>query len=259
MIPALWISKTGLDAQQMQVGVISNNLANASTTGYKRSRGVFEDLMYQGLQQAGASSSQDTKAPTGMMLGTGVKIVATQKNFKQGNTQQTDNPLDISISGRGFFEIDRNGSKAYTRDGSFQLDADRNIVTAEGYKLGSLQIPEHASSITIGLDGTVTANVAGETGIRTVGQIQLADFTNPAGLMPIGQNQYIPTVSSGEPKLASAGTNGYGLLYQNTLESSNVNVVEELVGLIETQRAYEMNSKAIQTVDGMLSFASQNL
>lgn len=260
MIPALWISKTGLDAQQMQVGVISNNLANASTTGYKRSRGVFADLMYQGLQQAGAASSATTSAPSGMMLGTGVKIVATQKNFKQGNTQQTDNPLDLSISGRGFLQINRGDTIAYTRDGALQLDKDGVVVTSEGYQLiPTIKIPSNASSISIGLDGTVTANVSGKAEIEKLGRIALADFTNPAGLMPIGQNQFVRTQASGDANVRNPGENGLGLIYQNTLESSNVNVVEELVGLIETQRAYEMNSKAIQTVDSMLSFASQNL
>ena len=261
MIPALWISKTGLDAQQMHVGIISNNLANVSTTGYKKSRPVFEDLLYQNLRQPGGQTTATTELPTGLMLGTGVKIVSTQKNFQDGNLQQTDNQLDISIRGKGFLQITRtDGTLSYTRDGALQLNKDGQLVNSSGLLLSPvITIPTDATSVSIGTDGTVSATTAGTTTSTTLGQIQIADFINPAGLLPIGENQFQETTASGTPQVGTPGEDSLGFINQHTLEASNVNVVEELVKLIEAQRAYEMNSKAISTVDGMLQFASQQI
>lgn len=258
---ALWIAKTGLDAQQTRMAVISNNLANVNTTGFKRGRAVFEDLFYQNIQQVGAQSSQDTTLPSGISLGTGVRTVATQKLHSQGNTIQSDNPLDMSISGRGFFEIlQPDGTIAYTRDGTFQLDGQGQIVTSNGFVLQpGFTIPTDAQSITIGGDGVVSVLTSGSSSPTQVGNIQLSDFVNPAGLQAIGKNSFLETIASGSPQSGTPGLNGLGLLSQGALESSNVNAVEELVDMIETQRAYEMNSKAIQTADQMLSYVSNNL
>ncbi len=262
MVPALWIAKTGLDAQQTRMGVISNNLANVNTTGFKRGRAAFEDLMYQTVRQPGASSSQNSELPSGLMLGTGVRVVSTEKIHAQGNAVQTENSLDLMIQGRGFFEIQLpDGSSGYTRDGSFELNKDGDLVTSNGYKLlnPEINIPEQTQNITIGSDGVVTVQIAGQSAPSTIGTINLSDFINPAGLQPIGQNLFKETLSSGAPTAAVPGTEGVGILAQGSLESSNVNVVEELVNMIETQRAYEMNSKAISTTDQMLQYVSQNL
>lgn len=261
MYPALWISKTGLDAQQLNISVISNNLANVSTTGYKRSRAVFEDLLYQTIRQPGAQSSQNTTIPSGLMLGTGVRPVATQKIFQGGDLIQSDNALDIAIQGRGFFSVLKpDSTTGYTRSGDFQLDADGQIVTANGYILQpAITVPTDAQSITIGSDGTVSVMQAGQTAATQIGTIQLTDFPNPTGLMPIGENLFSETTSSGAAQTGNPGSNGLGGLLQKSLEASNVNVVEELVNMIETQRAYEMNSKAIQTVDQMLQYVGQSL
>jgi len=262
MVPALWIAKTGLDAQQTRMGVISNNLANVNTTGFKRGRAAFEDLMYQTVRQPGASSSQNSELPSGLMLGTGVRVVSTEKIHAQGNAVQTDNSLDLMIQGRGFFEIELpDGSSGYTRDGSFELNSEGNLVTSDGYKLlnPEINIPEQTQNITIGSDGVVTAQIAGQSAPSTIGTINLNDFVNPAGLQPIGQNLFKETLASGSPTAAVPVTEGLGILSQGALESSNVNVVEELVNMIETQRAYEMNSKAISTTDQMLQYVSQNL
>jgi flagellar basal-body rod protein FlgG len=261
MHPALWIAKTGLDAQQTQMAVITNNLANVSTTGFKRSRAVFADLLYQTVRQPGAQSSQDSQLPSGLMLGTGVRPVATEKLFSQGNIVQTGNPLDLAINGRGFFQVLLpDGTQAYTRDGSFQLTADGQIVTAAGFQLDpGITVPEQVQSLTVGADGTVSVLVAGESAPTEIGQVQLADFINPAGLQPIGENLFLETASSGNPQAGSPGDTGLGTLVQGSLESSNVNVVEELVSMIETQRAYEMNSKAIATTDEMLAYVNNNL
>ena len=261
MNPALWIAKTGLDAQQTRMAVISNNLANVNTTGYKRSRGVFADLLCQNIHQPGAQSSQNTQLPSGMMLGTGVRTVATEKLFTQGNIVDTKNSLDMAINGRGFFQILLpDGAISYTRDGSFQLDSDGNVVTAMGMPLQpSLTVPAQTISLTIGADGTVSALTSGSTAPTQIGTIQLADFINPTGLQAAGENLFYETASSGPPQSSTPGQSGLGFLVQASLESSNVNVVEELVNMIETQRAYEMNSKAISTTDQMLQFATNNL
>jgi flagellar basal-body rod protein FlgG len=258
---SLWVAKTGLEAQQTRMSVISQNLANVNTTGFKRGRALFEDLLYQNVVQAGGLTSQQSAAPTGLNLGTGVRVVATDKQFTQGNIVSTSNPLDVSIQGRGFFEILLpDGSPAYSRDGTFQLDADGQLVTSSGYSLQpSVTIPVGAQSVTIGADGIVTVVMAGQTGLTQVGTLQLSDFVNPAGLQARGQNLFIETVASGPPQPGTPGLNGLGTLVQGTLETSNVNVVEELVNMIETQRAYEMSSRAIATSDQMLQHVTNNL
>ena len=261
MNPALWIAKTGLDSQQTRMAVISNNLANVNTTGFKRGRAVFEDLLYQNVRQVGAQSTQETTLPSGLLLGTGVRTVATQKLFTQGNIVQTGNPLDMGIQGRGFFQVlTPDGALGYTRDGSFQVNAQGQLVTASGYVVQpAISIPENAQSITVGSDGTVGVLLPGSTAPTQVGSIQLADFINPVGLQPIGQNVYRESAASGSPQTGAPGVTGLGTLAQGSAESSNVNVVEELVNMIETQRAYEMNSKAIASADQMLRFVTNNL
>lgn len=261
MNPALWTAKTGLDAQQTRMQVTSNNLANVNTTGFKRSRAVFEDLLYQNVRQPGAQTSQDTRASSGMTLGTGVRVVATEKLFTQGNLVQTGNALDLAINGRGFFEIRLpDGTPAYTRDGSFQMNAQGEMVTAAGYAVQpGISIPEGAQSITVGADGTVSVQLAGNASPVQVGSVQVVDFVNPAGLSPRGENLFTETASSGAPQPGTPGLTGLGSLVQGSVESSNVNVVEELVNMIETQRAYEMNSKAISTTDQMLQYLNNNV
>jgi len=261
MNQSLWIAKTGLDAQQTKIANISNNLANAGTTGYKSSRAIFADLLYQNVRQVGAQSSQDTQLPSGLMVGTGVRTVATERLFTQGNLQKTDNPLDMAVQGRGFFQILMpDGSEAYTRDGTFQINDQGQLVTSSGFQLQpAITIPENAESVTIGGDGTVSVRLPGSTGTSQVGTVQLADFVNPAGLQPIGDNLFIESNASGSPQAGNPGLNGLGVLQQGHVESSNVNVVEELVNMIETQRAYEMNSRAISTSDQMLQYVSNNL
>lgn len=259
MIRSLWISKTGLDAQQTQMDVISHNLANVSTSGFKKSRAVFEDLLYQNIRQPGAQSSQQTQLPSGLQLGTGVRPVATERLFTQGNLQQTDNSKDVAIQGNGFFQIMMpDGSTAYTRDGSFQIDNQGQLVTSSGFPVQpTITIPQNAQSLTIGRDGVVSVTTADSTASTQIGQIQLATFINPAGLESKGENLYVETTASGNPNTNTPGLNGAGLLQQNYLETSNVNVVEELVSMIQTQRAYEINSKAITTSDQMLQKLTQ--
>ena len=261
MNPALWVAKTGLDAQQTRMAVISNNLANVNTTGFKRTRAVFEDLLYQNVRQVGGQTSQDTILPSGLSLGTGVRSVATEKIFTQGNLVQTGNSLDMAIEGRGFFQIlQPDGTLGYTRDGTFQINSQGQVVTSSGYALQpGITIPSSTRSITIGSDGVVSVVTAGSSTPTQVGGLQLSDFINPAGLQPVGKNLFIETASSGSPQIGNPGLNGLGTLVQSSLESSNVNVVEELVNMIETQRAYEMNSKAIQTSDQMLAYVNNNL
>ncbi len=261
MNPALWAAKTGLDAQQTKLAVTSNNLANVSTAGFKKGRAVFEDLMYQNIRQVGGSTSQDTQAPTGVHLGTGVRVVATEKIYTQGGFTQTDNALDVAIEGRGFFQIQLpDGTTAYTRDGNFQLNAQGQMVTSSGYVLQpGISIPDGAQSITISRDGVVSARVAGQGTPVQIGQLQLTDFINPSGLEPLGENLVVETAASGPAQTGTAGQNGLGSLLQGSFESSNVNVVEELVNMIETQRAYEMNSKAISTADQMLEYVNNQL
>ncbi|MBL6750922.1 MAG: flagellar basal-body rod protein FlgG [Nevskia sp.] len=261
MNSALWVAKTGLDAQQTQMAVISNNLANVNTTGFKRGRATFQDLLYQNLGQAGAQTSTQTQSPSGLMLGTGVRIGATEKLFQQGNMQQTSNSFDLAINGRGFFQIQMpDGTLAYTRDGSFQVNNQGQMVNANGYLLQpGVTIPQGAQSVTISGDGIVSVTVAGQTAPQQVGTLTIADFINPAGLESHGDNLYAETQASGSPQTGTPGLNGLGSLVQGSLEASNVNVVEEMVNMIETQRAYEMNSKAISTTDQMLQFVTQNL
>jgi flagellar basal-body rod protein FlgG len=239
--------------------VISNNLANVSTNGFKRARAVFEDLLYQTVRQPGAQSSQQTQLPSGLQLGTGVKPVSTESIFTQGGLQQTENQRDVAIRGVGFFQVLLpDGTTAYTRDGAFQSDLNGQLVTSSGYAVQpAITVPPNALGITIARDGTVSATVPGSTAPIQVGNIQLASFVNPAGLLKMGENLYQETASSGAPNQNAPGTNGLGLLEQNFVETSNVNVVEELVNMIQTQRAYEMNSKSIETSDQMLQRLAQ--
>jgi flagellar basal-body rod protein FlgG len=259
MIRSLWTAKTGLESQQFNVDVISNNLANVSTNGFKRQRPVFEDLLYQVIRQPGAQSSQLNQVPSGLQLGAGVRPVATARIFSSGNLQQTGNSLDVGINGQGFFQILRpDGTIAYTRDGSFQLDNQGNIVTSSGYALQpGITIPPNTITITIGNDGTVTALVAGNPAPAQVGTLQLANFVNPGGLQAIGENQFLETASSGAPLVNQPGTNGVGVLNQGFVETSNVSVTEELVNLITAQRAFEINSRSIQSSDQMLQRLTQ--
>ncbi len=261
MEASLWVSKTGLDAQQTRMSVISNNLANVNTTGFKRDRAVFEDLLYQNIRQAGGATGGDNVSPTGLMLGTGVRIVSTEKTHQQGSMIQTDGALDIAIQGEGLFQIlQPDGTFAYTRDGSFKLSPNRELVTASGMPLQpAVVIPADVESITIGEDGNVSFQIYGEANVQPGPQIQLARFVNYAGLQPIGKNLYSETTASGAPTITAPGTAGAGRLSQGALEAANVNVVEEMVNMIETQRAYEINSKAISSVDSMLRFLNQNL
>jgi flagellar basal-body rod protein FlgG len=259
MIRSLWIAKTGLDAQQTQMDVISNNLANVSTTGFKRARAVFEDLLYQTIRQPGAQSSEQTQLPSGLQIGTGVKPVATERVFTQGNLQQTGNAKDVAIQGNGFFQVLMpDGTTTYTRSGSFQVDANGQMVTSSGYAVQpAITIPPDTQTLTIARDGTVSVQQAGSATPVTVGTLQLAMFVNPAGLQSLGENLYGETASSGTPSSNAPGSNGAGLLNQGYVETSNVNVVEELVNMIQTQRAYEINSKAISTSDQMLQRLTQ--
>ncbi len=261
MYPALWIAKTGLDAQQTNMSVISNNLSNVNTTGFKRDRAVFNDMIYQNMRQVGAQSSENTELPSGLSVGTGVRVVATKKEHSQGNIVQTGNSLDVAIQGKGYFQVlHPDGNIVYTRDGTFNLTADGNIVTPNGYELQpAMTVPSNSTSLTIGSDGVVSVLQSGNSSPTQIGQIELAYFTNPQGLVPVGDNLYRETNASGGASTAIPGTDSTGTLIQEALESSNVNVVEELVNMIETQRAYEMNSKAISTTDEMLSYANQQL
>ncbi|MFK7955619.1 MAG: flagellar basal-body rod protein FlgG [Lysobacterales bacterium] len=258
---ALWIAKTGLEAQQTRLAVQSNNLANANTTGYKRARAVFEDLVYQNVRQVGAQSSESTLLPSGLSLGTGVRTVATEKLFSQGNLVQTGNALDVAVQGRGFIQILLpDGAQAYTRDGSLQVSADGQLVTSSGYPVQpAITIPSGAETVTLAPDGTVTVKVGGQDTATQVGTLQLADFVNPTGLQAVGQNLFRESAASGTPQTGNPAQNGLGSLLQGSLETSNVNSVEELIGLIETQRAYEMNSRAIATADQMLEYVNNNL
>ncbi|MGO4394104.1 flagellar basal-body rod protein FlgG [Variovorax sp. M-6] len=259
MIRSLYVAKTGLEAQQTQLDVVSNNLANVGTTGFKRSRAVFEDLMYQNLRQVGGQTSDQTRLPSGLQVGTGVHVVATERIHAQGNMTKTDNPKDVAINGAGFFQVLMpDGTTSYSRDGSFQTDRDGQLVTASGFTIQpAITIPQNATSLTVGRDGIVSITQAGSTATVQVGQLQLATFLNPAGLQSMGENLYNETDSSGAPNLVNPGLDGAGILSQGYVEASNVNVVEELVNMISTQRAYEINSKAIQASDQMLQRLAQ--
>jgi flagellar basal-body rod protein FlgG len=260
MDASMWVAKTGLDAQQTRMNVISNNLANVNTTGFKRDRAVFEDMLYQNVKQAGGQTDANSQAPTGLMLGTGVRIVATEKLHAQGNMVTTQNPLDLAITGDGYFQIAKgDGTLAYTRDGGFKLSATGQMVTSSGALLQpAITIPNTASSVTIGRDGTVSIGLAAG-GSQVLGQLQIARFVNPSGLQSMGQNLMKETPASGAPQVLAPGVGGAGSLMQGSLEASNVNVVEEMVNMIETQRAYEINSKAISAVDGMLKYLNNNM
>lgn len=261
MHPALYVSKTGLSAQDTQLTTISNNLANTSTVGFKRDRAVFEDLLYQIRRQPGAQSTVDTQLPSGMQVGSGVRIVGTQKEFTEGSLQVTDQALDVAISGRGFLQIQLpDGTLAYTRDGELQLSSDGVIVNSSGLVVQpAITVPDATNRISIGTDGVVTAHIQGQPTPQTIGTLQLADFINPAGLQAIGSNQYLETAASGNPQTGTPGQNGLGEILQGSLENSNVDIVEEMVNLITTQRAYELNSKVVSTADQMLQFVAQNL
>ena len=261
MLPALWVAKTGLSAQDTNLTTISNNLANVSTTGFKRDRAEFQDLLYQIKRQPGAQSTQDSELPSGLKVGTGVRIVGTQKNFTAGSLQTTEQPLDMAIDGRGFFQIlQPDGTTSYTRDGTFHLDSNGQIVNASGFALEpAIVIPNDAQTFTVGRDGTVSVTVPGNAASQVIGNLQTADFINPAGLQAVGNNLFLETAASGAPQVGTPGLAGFGTTLQNTLETSNVSTVEEMVNMITTQRAYEMNSKVISTADQMLSFVTQNL
>ncbi|HET8612654.1 MAG TPA: flagellar basal-body rod protein FlgG [Sphingomonas sp.] len=257
---ALHVARTGLDAQQDRMRVIANNIANVNTTGFKRDRANFETLAYQAITQPGATSAGDDKYTQGLELGSGVKMTGTSRTDTQGSITQTGNALDLAIQGNGFFQVQQpDGTIAYTRDGSFSVSAEGQIVTQDGRPLiPNIQIPDGATNITIGADGTVSATTAGATEATQLGKIQLASFVNPTGLQAIGGNLLTETQASGTPQLGDAGTDGRGTLVQGSLEASNVDVVQELVDMIETQRAYEVNSKMIKATDEMLQFANQN-
>lgn len=258
---SLWVAKTGLDAQQTRMSVIANNLANVNTTGFKKSHAVFEDLIYQNIKQAGGQTSQQTRSATGLEIGTGARLVATERDFAQGNLAQTDNALDVAINGSGFLQVLMpDGTTAYTRDGSMQLDSEGNLVTASGYTiLPGVNVPAEAQSLIIGQDGTVSVQIDGNATPQEIGTLTLADFVNPGGLEAKGENLYVETAASGAAQVGAPAADGLGSLRQGALESSNVNVVEELVDMIETQRAYELNSKAIETSDQMLAYVNNNL
>lgn len=253
MMRSLWIAKTGMESQQTNIDVISHNLANVSTNGFKRSRPVFEDMIYQTLRQPGAQASQQSQVPSGLQIGTGARPVSTERIFLQGNLQQTGNNLDMAIQGNGFFQIQMaDGTLAYTRDGAFQINSDGSLVTANGDVLQpQITIPVDAINVTIAKDGTVSVTQPGNA-ITTQGPIQLTNFINPGGLQSVGDNLYMETVASGTPNSSNPGVNGLGTLNQGFVETSNVNVVEELINMIQAQRAYEINSKSIQASDQML-------
>ncbi len=261
MLPALWVAKTGLSAQDTNLTTISNNLANVSTTGFKRDRAEFEDLLYQSRRQPGGQSSQDSQLPSGLQLGTGVRIVGTQKIFTAGSLQTTEQPLDMAINGRGFFQVLLpDGTVSYTRDGSFHLNSDGQLVTSNGFALEpAIVLPPEVQTFMVGEDGTVSVTTFGDPQPQVIGNIQTADFINPAGLQAIGNNLFLETGASGAPQVGTPGLTGLGTVLQNTLENSNVSVVEEMVNMITTQRAYEMNSKVVSTADQMLSFITQQL
>jgi flagellar basal-body rod protein FlgG len=260
MDASMWVAKTGLDAQQTRMNVISNNLANVNTAGFKRDRAVFEDMLYQNIKQAGGQTDANSQAPTGLMLGTGVRVVATEKIHAQGNMMTTQNPLDMAIAGGGFFQIAQaDGTVAYTRDGGFKLSNTGQLVTSSGALLQpAITVPQNAAALSVGRDGTVSVELTGG-GNQVIGQIQVARFINPSGLQAIGQNLLKETPASGAAQVLAPGQGGAGSIIQGSLEASNVNVVEEMVNMIETQRAYEINSKAISAVDGMLRFINDRL
>ncbi|MFJ1298806.1 flagellar basal-body rod protein FlgG [Pseudomonadota bacterium AL_CKDN230030165-1A_HGKHYDSX7] len=260
MMRSLWISKTGLEGQQTSMDVISNNLANVQTNGFKRGRAVFQDLMYQTLRQPGAQVGDANQLPSGLQLGTGARVAATERIHTQGNMNNTGAEMDVAIMGRGFLQVELpDGTQAYTRDGALQVDQNGQLTTVSGYVIQPpINIPDNALSLTIGKDGTVSITQPGAAGTNVqVGQLQLATFINPTGLQSVGENLYLETDSSGPANLLQPGLDGAGQVLQNYVETSNVNVAEELVNMITTQRAYEMNSKAVKTSDEMLARLTQ--
>jgi flagellar basal-body rod protein FlgG len=258
MIPALYSASSGMQGQQLNLDTIANNLANVNTTGFKKTRVDFQDLLYQTFRAPGLAGSQGTIIPTGIQVGLGARPMATQKIFSQGDFQQTENPLDLVIEGDGFFQVQRSdGTTAYTRAGAFKKDANGRMVTSDGSVLvPNIVIPADAKNITIGSDGTVTVTVAGQTAAVSAGSIQIAQFVNPAGLLSVGRNLFIATPASGTATIGTPGTGGFGTLTQGFLELANVKVVDEMVNMITSQRAYEANSKAIQTADEMLAISN---
>jgi flagellar basal-body rod protein FlgG len=258
MIRSLWTSATGMQAQALNLDVISNNLANVNTSGFKKSRAEFQDLLYETLIPAGAPSAQDAEAPSGIQIGHGTRPVAVLKIFTQGDMENTKNELDLAIEGDGFFQVRRpNGETAYTRCGAFKVDSDGRVVTADGLALEpEITIPSDAVSITVGMDGTVSVLEAGESTPSEVGTLELARFINPAGLLSMGKNLFTTSNASGDEITGNAGEDGFGTIAQGFLEMSNVSVVDEMVSMITAQRAYEVNSKSIQTADEMLQIAN---
>ena len=255
---SMFIAATGMEAQRLNIDVISNNLSNVNTTGFKRSRADFQEMMYQGIKSAGAESADGTVLPSGIQVGLGVKPAAIQKMFKQGDFVSTENPLDLVIEGRGFFQIlTPEGDMAYTRAGAFKLDSEGNIVNSDGYAMEpAITIPSDALSVTVTTDGTVSVLQQGDTTPVEVGQMELAQFTNPGGLSSIGKNLFVTTAASGEATTANPNSEGLGAVNQGFLELSNVNVVEEMINMIVSQRAYELNSKVVTTSDEMMAMAN---
>jgi flagellar basal-body rod protein FlgG len=256
---SLHIAATGMAAQETQLEGVSNNIANANTTGYKKQRIEFHDLLYQTVRGAGTRTSEQTRSPTGLQLGSGVRVVATTRSFEQGTALITNNPLDVSIEGNGFFVVQQaDGSQAFTRAGALQKDSQGQLVTPEGNQLEPpIIIPPDAQSVTIGSDGSVSAVLSNQPAPTEVGQLTIAQFVNPAGLSAIGKNLFVASQASGDPQIGTPGTDGRGTLMQGSLERSNVDVVEEMVGMITAQRAYEINSKVVSTADDMLRAATQ--
>lgn len=258
---ALYVAKTGLEAQNTRLATISNNLANANTTGYKQGRAEFEDLIYQNVRQPGGYTNQQTTLPSGLQLGVGTRVVAIQKMHQQGNLQNTSNELDMALQGKGFFQVlQADGTIGYTRDGSFQLNQTGDIVNSGGLLLQpQITVPQNATAVTVGTDGTISATVPGQAEPQQLGQLEIATFINPAGLNAKGDNLFTETIASGAPVVGVAGTDGVGTIIQSFLEASNVNTVEELIGMIEAQRTYEMNAKAIKAADGMMQYLNNNV
>ena len=258
MIRALYTSSSGMQAQQLNLDAVANNLANVNTSGFKRTRVDFQDLLYQTYRAPGTAGAQGTVIPTGIQVGHGTRPVATQRIFSQGDFQQTENPLDLVIEGNGFFQVLRpDGTTGYTRAGAFKKDGTGRVVTSDGYPLQpGIAIPADATAVTIASDGTVSVTVSGQSSAQQVGTLQLARFTNPAGLLSVGRSLFTPTQASGDAVVANPGAEGMGTLGQGFLEQSNVKVVEEMVAMITTQRAYEANAKAIQTADEMLGMSN---
>ncbi|WP_417763217.1 flagellar basal-body rod protein FlgG [Shewanella sp.] len=258
---ALWVSKTGLEAQDLRMTTISNNLANVSTVGFKKDRAMFQDLFYQVQRQPGTQADELNQVPSGLQMGTGVRVNGTQKQFTEGSFETTDNPLDVAIAGQGFFQIESpDGDILYSRNGQFQLNAESMLVNSDGLPLAqNIAVPDNTTKVTIGKDGTVTAVVAGNANPQNIGQIQTVNFTNPAGLEALGGNLYGETAASGAPIEGIPGQDALGELQQFTVEGSNVSVVDEMVDMIAVQRAYEMNAKVVSAADEMLRFVNQNM